>query len=328
MHLSRFSALFIACAALAQEPPKPHAEIQTSLEALQPPAPLASLNLTPEEAKKVILTVGETRITAGEFDAWVEVLPEQLRGYARGPNRLKFAENLVRTKLLAAEARRRQIEEKPEYQAQLQKHAENLLAAMAFQQITKDFNIDDATMQAYFERHRSEYERVRARHILIRFAGSPMPLPAGKKELSPDEALSKVQELRKRIAAGEDFAALAKAESYDIGSAGKGGDLDWFRRRQMVPEFEEVAFALKPGQLSDPVRSPYGFHLIRVDQRESKTLEELRPELTKRLRAELGEKAVKELREKATVTFDEAFFGSGASAAASPSSSGGAPSTK
>ena len=103
-------------------------------------------------------------------------------------------------------------------------------------------------MQKYYEAHKSEFERVHARHILIRAAGSPMAVRPGQKDLTDAEALAKAQEIRKKIEGGEDFAALARAESDDTGSGANGGDLGFFGHNQMVPPFEEAAFAMKAGR--------------------------------------------------------------------------------
>src|SRR5258708_32998707 len=143
--------------------------------------------------------------------------------------------------------------------------------------------------------------------MLMRFKGSAAP--PGKKELTEEEALEKAKALRARIVAGEDFATIAKAESDDTGSGTNGGELDFFSHGQMVPPFEQAAFAAPVGQITEPVKSQFGYHLILVEKRETKTFDEVRPEIEKKIRPELAKKAVDDLRKQATVNIDESFFG-------------------
>jgi parvulin-like peptidyl-prolyl isomerase len=86
-------------------------------------------------------------------------------------------------------------------------------------------------------------------------------------ELDPTKAREQAEELYKRARAGEDFGKLAEEYSTDPGSKSKGGDLGWFGRGQMVKPFEDVAFALQPGQISDVVESTFGYHIIKVEER-------------------------------------------------------------
>ena len=85
--------------------------------------------------------------------------------------------------------------------------------------------------------------------------------------------------------------------------------MGFFKRGQMVPEFEEVAFFMKPGEISEPVRTQFGFHVIRLEAREEKPFEELKPELEKRVRVELAQKVLLDNLSKAPVKVDETFFG-------------------
>jgi peptidyl-prolyl cis-trans isomerase C len=126
--------------------------------------------------------------------------------------------------------------------------------------------------------------RVRATHILIR-------IEEGKRE----EALERILELRAK-AAGEDFAQLAKRHS-DCPSAPGGGDLGYFRKADMVKSFEEAAFSQEVGEVGEVVETQFGFHLIKVLDREEElplTLAEATPKIRRFLREEAGAKALKE----------------------------------
>jgi hypothetical protein len=106
---------------------------------------------------------------------------------------------------------------------------------------------------------------IRARHILLR-------IPADAQPAQREELRQQAEALRARAAGGEDFAALAREHSQDPGSAARGGDLDYFGRGRMVAPFEEAAFALEPGQVSQVVESPFGYHVIKVEDRRQPTI--------------------------------------------------------
>jgi peptidyl-prolyl cis-trans isomerase C len=309
MNLPRFIVILAGATCLAAQTPAPGTPATPT-----PPLPPARLGVpaaapTAVPPDKVVMTVGDEKLTAGEFDQLVDALPEQVRAAARGPNKRQFAEQLVRIKIMSQEAHKRKLDENPTVQRQIELQKENLLANVLFQEMAANVKVDDATAQKYFEQHKTEYESVHARHILIRFKGSQLPVAAGKKELTEEEALAKAQEIRKKLTAGEDFATLAKTESDDVQTGAKGGDLGTFRRGQMVPEFEQAAFSLPVGQVSEPVKSKFGYHLIKVEQHETKTFAEVKPELEKKMGPELARNAVENLQKQVPVTLDDSFFG-------------------
>jgi peptidyl-prolyl cis-trans isomerase C len=306
MNYPRFVLVLAGAACVSAQTPAP----------TQPPAnPPARVVITPTSPAsavppdKVVLTIGDQRMTAGEFDQLVDALPEQVRAAARGPNKRQFAEQVVRIKILSQEAHKRKLDETPAVQRQIELQKDNLLANALFADMTANVKVDDATEHQYFEEHKSEYETVHSRHILIRMKGSPLTLRAGKQELTDEEALAKAQELRKKILAGGDFAALAKTDSDDATSGANGGDLGSIKRGQMVTEFDQAVFSLPVGQVSEPVKTRYGYHLIKVEQHDTKTFDDVKADLEKKMRPELARSAVENLRRQTPVILDDAFFG-------------------
>ncbi len=275
-----------------------------------PPAPAPAPAAAPAPAPDhVVISIGEERITVAQFEALINSLPEQYRAMARGPAKRQFAEQLVAIKTLAQEARKRKLDQSESYRRQLAFQEENLLAGALFQNLTDSIQVDEAAARNYYEQHKGEYESVKARHVLVRFKGSPVPLKQGREELTEEQALARVQELRKRLLAGEDFAAVAKAESDDATSAGNGGDLGNFRRGQMVPAFDAAVFSLPLRQISEPVKTQFGFHLIRVEDRSAQSFEEVRGDVDKKVRPEAVKAELENLRRAAKITLDENFFG-------------------
>jgi peptidyl-prolyl cis-trans isomerase D len=138
----------------------------------------------------------------------------------------------------------------------------------------------EAEAQALYDARSDVYntpEQTRARHILLR-----VPQDASEEDTAAIE--EKISAIRARLEAGEEFAVLAGELSEDPGSKQNGGDLGFFRRGQMVKPFEEVAFSIEPGTLSDVVRTDFGFHVIQVEERreaESRTFEEVRGEIAR-----------------------------------------------
>jgi peptidyl-prolyl cis-trans isomerase D len=137
-------------------------------------------------------------------------------------------------------------------------------------QVTQD------DLRNYYDQHREDYrlpEQVKVSHILIK---TPLPGPDGKvDEKGVAEAQHRADDLLKQLKSGANFEELAKKYSEDTGSAKQGGSLGWIGKGQTVPEFEKTAFSLPKGQMSGVVKSSYGFHIIRVDDKQDAHLKSL-----------------------------------------------------
>ena len=274
-----------------------------------PAPPAAAAAERPADPNKVVLTIGDSKFTEAQYSALVDALPPQYQSYARGAGKRQFAENLVQLMILSNEAEKRGLDKQPKIEEQVKFQRQNLLAQAMFDDIQSGIKVDDSLINLYYNAHKNEYESVRAKHILIRVKGAPMPGAEGKPELTDEQALAKAQEIRKKLADGGDFAAIAKAESDDTGSAKQGGDLGEFRHGMMVPPFEQAAFSLKIGEVSEPVKSPFGYHIIVVQEHKVKTLADVRPDIEKSLRPEMARKQVQAMREKTPVQIDDGYFG-------------------
>jgi len=269
-------------------------------------SPQSGPTLAPET---VVLRAGSAELTAAQFESLVDSLPPQLREFAKGSGRKEFAVQLARTLVLAQEGYRRKLDQKPEFQIQSTYRTDELMATLAKAAIAEGIPGGEASVRQYYETHKSQFERVSARHILIRTKGSPIPLRRGAKDLTDGDGAAKAEMLRQKILAGGNFTMIAAAESDDVASASKGGDLGWFKRGQMVPAFEEVAFQLKLGEISKPVKSPFGYHLIKVEGHDWETFDQVKPDLEEILRTENLRSALADLLENAKIDYNPIFFG-------------------
>lgn len=157
----------------------------------------------------------------------------------------------------------------------------NMIIQKYSEDYMKKLKITDEEAQKYFDENKDKFVKIRASHILVK---------------EEEEAKNIV----KRIKAGEDFHSLASTESIDTNSAVQGGDLGYFGKGQMVTEFEKTAFSLKPGEMSDPVKSQFGYHIILVEDKLDK-FEDVKDDVIFSLKNSKFDEHVKKLREKADV---------------------------
>jgi len=173
-----------------------------------------------------------------------QMTPEQKREYL-----ITYITDVI---VLAQAAEQQRLSDKPEVQRQVAFERNKVLMEALLRNAGKAALTDDAMHKVYDEavKKMTNEEEVHARHILV---------------ASEDEAKAIVTQLK----GGADFAAIAKEKSKDPGAA-NGGDLGYFTKDQMVPEFAEAAFKLDKGQISDPVHSQFGWHIIKVEDKRTK----------------------------------------------------------
>ncbi len=177
-------------------------------------------------------------------------LPPQYVGDAKRDYLVAYLTDLI---LVAKAAENRKVAETKDFKNRLAFVRNKILMENLLQSVGKDAVTDKSLHDAYDEavKQMSATQEVRARHILV---------------ATEKEASAILAELKK----GTDFAEIAKLKSKDPGAAAQGGDLGYFTKDQMVPEFAEVAFKLDKGQLSEPVKTQFGWHIIKVEDKRTK----------------------------------------------------------
>jgi peptidyl-prolyl cis-trans isomerase C len=261
-----------------------------------------------------------------DFDEFVQGNP-RLQQQAQGAQRDEIKKQYGEFKLLAERARKEKIDQEDLTRLQVLFDRSQALAGAYMNELQKNSDklVTDGDIEQYFKDHPSDFDEVRVRHILI----STEPKAAGDEEgdkgkdkdkdkdkkeapkpLTKEEAKQKAQAILERVRKGEDFAKLARENSDDPGSKEKGGEYDFFGKGRMVPEFEETAFKLNPGQISDLVETQFGFHIIQLEERRSATSAsdpKVRQQITEKLKQEKLEARIEEITAASAVEVAENF---------------------
>lgn len=228
-------------------------------------APAAASPTPPQDPSTVLATINGDPITAGDVAVATEDLEQSMASMTE-PQRRDYALNyLIDLKLAAREAEKQKIGDTDEFKKRLAYLRDRALMEELLQREAKAAVTDERLHKLYDEtvKNLKPEEEVHARHILVK----------------TEEEAKAVED---RLAKGEAFDKVANEVSIDPGSAKRGGDLGFFGRGQMVPAFEDVAFKLEPGKVSDPVKTQFGYHVIKVDEKRTRPVppfEQVRPQI-------------------------------------------------
>jgi len=266
--------------------------------------------------EKVLAQVGKYKLTLKEFNEQIRSLPPQLQmAVQRNPQLKKqLLDRWVQLTLMALEARKENLQDKPNVKKRIEDMTNALLAQeYMMENISDKAKVTEKELKEYYEKHKSEFmqpEQVRARHILIK-------VPAGADKKKWEEARKKALEIRGKLLKGESFSKLAQKYSDDPGSKARGGDLGYFSKGRMVPEFEKAAFSLKKGEISQPVKTTFGYHIIKVEdkkpakQRSFKEVkQQIRQKLLRQKQIKLRDELISKLKKKYPVKVNDALLGS------------------
>ncbi len=246
------------------------------------------LSVLPASADDVVARVNGKDITAAEVQMATDVFGEQLAQVPEAQRQSMVVDALVDMHVMADAAKAAGVADSPKYKARMSfLEAQALRNTYVEDQVQGKISEDE--IKARYEKDIAGYtppEEVHARHILVK---------------TEDEANA----ILKQLASGGDFAAIAKEKSEDPGSKDNGGDLGFFAKGQMVPEFETEAFSLKPGETSTkPIKTQFGYHIIKVEERRTQpvpTLDQVREQVIQMVQRDKYQDTLAKMRGEAKI---------------------------
>lgn len=278
------SALMLAPAVLAEDAAAP-----ATSEA--PAAPADAQAPAQPSPDTVLATVGDEKITEGDLGYAAEDLQQQLASVPADQRQAFLLGVLIDMKLMSKAAKDAGLDQSDDYKARLTYLEDRTLRREFF--TTKIANsVTAVAVKAAYDKYVADFkpeEEVHARHILV---------------ATEDEAKA----VEADLAAGKPFEVEAMAKTTDPSGKQNGGDLGFFKKGQMVPEFEAVAFTLEPGKISEPVKSQFGWHIIKVEEKRMSSpepIEQMQQQLSQQALFDAYDAIVKDLKAKTTVTIPD-----------------------
>lgn len=241
---------------------------------------------TPVSNEGIAARVNGTPITNKE----IEMILKQQRGMPDTPETRKMIiDNIAMQLIVAQEAVKKGLDKTPDTMSELEMAKQSVLAQAFVQDYMKTNEITEAQLAAEYDKLKAQAsgQQYKARHILVK---------------TEDEAKAIIAKLNKDV---KSFDALAKAKSLDPGSKAKGGDLGWFDKKTMVPEFSDAVAKLEKGKFTEtPVKTQFGYHVIILDDTRPETfppMEQIKADLTRRLQQEKLTKMLDDMKAKAKI---------------------------
>lgn len=249
--------------------------------------------LQAEPKEKIFAKIGKEEIKQSSVDRFIQELPPQYKAQINAqmasPEAKKqviknIVENIIANKLFSREARRLKLHQKPEVKRKIDNVIDQILVSEYINQIKDQIKIKKDEMEAYYEKNKNQYqepEQVKVRHILLK---------------TEEDARVVLTELK----GGKDFAQLAEEKSI-CPSKTEGGDLGWFGRGKMVPAFETAAFNLKKDEISEIVKTRFGYHIIKLEDRKAarqKSFDSVKDQIEMQLKQQKMATEIKKIQAK------------------------------
>jgi peptidyl-prolyl cis-trans isomerase C len=282
------SSIFVLLAVLGSS----LAWAQVTTPATKAPAPSAQPSNTPsdqlkprgpepvaqQDPNRIVATINGQQLTARQAEDLLKVIPANQR---RGQDLASLLERAYMLQQFADEAGKLNLDQQSPWKDDIKLSRENILAQAYIQRLTSEPGATSDAAKQYYDSHPKEFEQTKISGILVSFAPPGTPAGSGNHVKTEDQARQKADEIEKKIKAGTDFSTLARTESDSANLAARGGDLGTLTPdTPNVPADIKAAIAkLQPGQVSEPIRIPNGFYIIKVDSRAQEPFNQARPNI-------------------------------------------------
>jgi peptidyl-prolyl cis-trans isomerase C len=216
------------------------------------------------ENDPVIAKAGDYVLKMSDLNRVISYYPADKQKYLQDnpTQKVTLIKRMLEVRIISSIAKKEGFDNTAEMKEQLGYVADDFISREYLNKaFAKDITVSDEDMKQYYAGNKEKFkapEQVRARHILVHVSSKAT-------DEEKKKAKEKIRELRERLIKGEDFAKLASEYSDDPGTKKRGGDTDYFARGKMVKPFENAAFSLKPGEISDIVETKFGYHIIKVE---------------------------------------------------------------
>ena len=277
---------------------------------------------------KVVLKVGDQKFTKADIDRLIAHLDPRSQQAIAAQGKKEIGDRYALVVALSDQARLHHLDQTPEFVQRLALEKQQIEAQVAFEEINQQAKVTPEEVQQYFKAHAGDYDQITVRQFVVRKkAAEPKPDPAHPAAstpgsgLSPEEAKTRAEAIRKEVAAGTDIKKVIE----DFKAPGDviiEGEPRAIRRGGMRPEMEKVAFALKDGEISEPIDLPQALVFFQVIKHNQTDVKDVTPEIEKKLEQQKVNATLDGVKKNANVWMDEQYFAGPPKPAGAPTMGG------
>lgn len=280
-------------------------------------SPVTTAKADPEgiaakDPNKVVGTINGKQLTAREAVDLLKLLPPEQR--SKVTNLQALVQQLYMVSDLAKKAEAEKLQDQPPYKQQLEWSKDTVLAQAYVSKLAHQNSAPPQDPKQYYDTHKTEFDRASVSGIVVAFNPPGTPASTGGVNRTEEQAKDKADDLEKKLKGGADFATLARTDSDDSQSGPRGGELGTLSAAtpNVPQDMKDVIFSkLQPGQISEPVRGPNAFYILKLNSRDQQSFDQAKSSIEQQLQANQERSATQQVVSQYKLQVDDpSFFGS------------------